>query len=68
LIGWDLANPDFVKFAESFSATGLRASSPEELRVALRKAFAADGPVIIKVPFKYLPDWRPLQQRYRMRG
>jgi len=68
LIGWDLANPDFVKFAESFGAMGLRASSPEELQVALRKAFAADGPVIIEVLFDDLPDWRPLQHPYRMRG
>ena len=68
MIGWDLANPDFVKFAESFSATGLRASSLEELRIALRKAFTVDGPVIIEVPFEGLPDWRPLQQRYRIRG
>jgi len=68
LIGWDLANPDFVKFAESFSATGLRASSPKELQIALRKAFTVDGPVIIEVPFEDLPDWCPLQQRYRIRG
>jgi acetolactate synthase-1/2/3 large subunit len=68
IIAWDLANPDFVKFAESFGAMGLRASTPEELRVALRKAFAADGPVVIEVPFDDLPDWRPLDRRYRMRG
>ena len=68
LIAWDLANPDFVKFAESFGAMGLRASSPEELRIALRQAFAADGPVIIEVPFEDLPDWRPLERQYRMRG
>jgi acetolactate synthase-1/2/3 large subunit len=68
LIGWDLANPNFVKFAEAFGAMGLRASSPEELRVALRQAFAADGPVIIEVPFEDLADWRTLEHRYRMRG
>jgi acetolactate synthase-1/2/3 large subunit len=68
LIGWDLANPDFVKFAESFGAMGLRASSPAQLRVALRKAFAADVPVIIEVPFEDLPDWAPLERRYRLRG
>jgi acetolactate synthase-1/2/3 large subunit len=68
LIGWDLANPDFVKYAESFGALGLRASSPEELQAALRKAFAANGPVVIDVPFEDLIDWRPLQHAYRMRG
>ncbi|MBT4939687.1 MAG: thiamine pyrophosphate-binding protein [Rhodospirillaceae bacterium] len=68
LIGWDLANPDFVKYAEAFGAMGLRASSPEELRVALQKAFAVNGPVVIEVPFDDLPDWRPLDRRYKMRG
>ena len=32
LIGSDLANPDFVAFAESFGAEAARANSPEELR------------------------------------
>ena len=32
LIASDLANPDFVKFAESFGAAGERVRTPEELR------------------------------------
>src|SRR6202008_1636858 len=40
LIASDLANPDFVAFAESFGATGERARTPEELRAALRRALA----------------------------
>ncbi len=68
LIAWDLANPDFVKFAESFGAMGLRAESPEDLGDKLDEAFAADAPVLIDVPFDELPDWRPLERRYRMRG
>ena len=45
LIASDLANPDFVRFAESFGAAGERARTPEELRAALRRAFARrDGP------------------------
>ena len=35
LIASDLANPDFVKFAESFGAAGERARSPQMLRAAL---------------------------------
>ena len=68
LIASDLANPDFVKFAESFGAMGLRAESPEDLGDKLDEAFAADAPVLIDVPFDELPDWRPLERRYRMRG
>ncbi len=57
LIGSDLANPDFVRFAESFGAAGERARSPEELRAALRRAFARrHGPTVIEVPVGPLPS------------
>ena len=45
----DLHNPDFVKLAESFGATGLHADSPQTLRNTLERAFNTDGPVIIEV-------------------
>ncbi len=38
LIASDLANPDFVKFAEAFGAAGERVRTPEELRGALNAA------------------------------
>src|SRR5664280_521412 len=44
LIASDLANPDFVKYAESFGAAGRRARSPAELGAALKAAFAAREP------------------------
>jgi len=50
LIASDLTNPDFVKLAESFGAAGYRATSPNELRVALRRALAEPGPTLIEVP------------------
>ncbi len=57
LIGSDLANPDFVRFAESFGAAGERARTPEELRMALRRAFARrDTPTLIEVPVGPLPS------------
>ena len=49
-IASDLLNPDFVKLAQSFGASGQRVHSPEELRSALRAAFADTGPTIIEVP------------------
>ena len=56
LIASDLANPDFVKFAESFGAAGERARSPQMLRAALRRAFARrDGPTLIEVPVGPFP-------------
>jgi acetolactate synthase I/II/III large subunit len=56
LIASDLANPDFVKFAESFGAAGRRARGPNELRGALREAFAAREPTLIEVPVGPMPS------------
>jgi len=57
LIASDLLNPDFVAFGKSFGAEAVRARSPEELRVALRRAFAhRDGPSLIEVPVGELPS------------
>ena len=57
LIASDLANPDFVKFAESFGAAGERVRTPEELREALRRGFARrDGPTLIEMPVGPMPS------------
>jgi acetolactate synthase-1/2/3 large subunit len=59
VIASDLHNPDFVKLAELFGATGLRAASPAELRQALRRAFKQPGPVLIEVPMPEAADpWK----------
>ncbi|CAL8973355.1 putative 2-ketoarginine decarboxylase AruI [Rhodoplanes serenus] len=60
LIACDLANPDFVKFAESFGAVAERARTPEELGAALARGFARrDGPTLITVPVGPMPSpWR----------
>jgi acetolactate synthase-1/2/3 large subunit len=72
LIASDLTNPDFVKLAESFGAMGLKATSPEELRTALRRGLKEPGPVVIEVPmgetpapweFIQLPRVRPPRKR-----
>jgi acetolactate synthase-1/2/3 large subunit len=57
LIASDLANPDFVSFAESFGAAAERARSPDELRGALRRALRRrDGPTLIEVPVGPMPS------------
>lgn len=57
LIASDLANPDFVKFAESFGASAERARNAEELRAALKRAFKRrDGPTLIDVPVGPMPS------------
>jgi acetolactate synthase I/II/III large subunit len=57
LIACDLADPDFVRFAESFGAAAERAKSPAALRAALRRAFRRrDTPTVIEVPVGPMPS------------
>ena len=56
LIASDLANPDFVKYAESFGAAGRRARNPDELGAALKLAIAARAPTLIEVPVGSMPS------------
>ncbi len=48
-IGVELVNPDFVQFAESFGAVGLRVEDMNDFRPTLEKALALDKPVIVEV-------------------
>ncbi len=48
-IGVELVNPDFVQFAESFGAVGLRVETPGDFKPVLEKALALDKPVVIEV-------------------
>ncbi len=68
LIACDLANPDFVKYAESFGAMGLRARTPDELRAALQRSFAARAPALIEVPVGTMPSPWPFIHMPRVRG
>ena len=56
IIATDLANPDFVKLAEAFGAQGLRAHSPEEVRAAIRRGFAAGVPTLVDIPVGEMPN------------
>jgi pyruvate dehydrogenase (quinone) len=47
--GTDLVNPDFAKLAESAGILGLRVERPEELRPALERALAHEGPALVDV-------------------
>ena len=51
----DLHNPDFVKFAESFGAVGMRAEAPAELETLIPLALERRAPVVIDVPFGEMP-------------
>ena len=63
--GTDLHNPDFVRFAESFGAVGMRADDPMELETLIPLALERQSPVLIEVPFGEMsippaPQFAPL--------
>jgi acetolactate synthase-1/2/3 large subunit len=69
LIACDLANPDFVRFAESFGAAAERVHTPPELALALRRAFKRrDGPTVIEVPVGPMPSPWEFLRLPRLRG
>jgi acetolactate synthase I/II/III large subunit len=69
LIASDLTNPDFVAFGKSFGAETERVHNPDELRRALRRAFAhRDGPSLIEVPVGEFPSPWEFIHLGRVRG
>ena len=71
IIGAELRNPDFVKLADSFGMAGCSVATPQALRAALERAFAARAPSLIEVkvnrtaeisPWEFLMP-APAQQR-----
>jgi acetolactate synthase-1/2/3 large subunit len=68
LIGSDLANPDFVKLAESFGIAGHRVANPEGLRRALEQSLASNEPALIEVPVGEMPSPWPFIDLPKVRG
>jgi acetolactate synthase-1/2/3 large subunit len=54
-IGADLANPDFVRLAEAYGVTALRAKEPADVGDLVREAIALARPVLIEVPVGRMP-------------
>ena len=68
-IAVDLANPDFLKFADSFGVAAERAHTPDELRAALRRGFARrDAPTLVEVPVGAMPSPWEFIHMPRVRG
>ncbi|WHQ37171.1 acetolactate synthase AlsS [Spiroplasma sp. SV19] len=51
--GVELGPVDFVKYAESFGAIGMRVNHSSELEDVFKKALAANKPVVIDIPVDY---------------
>jgi acetolactate synthase-1/2/3 large subunit len=58
--GLTFGNPDFVKYAEAYGATGARVTAADGLMPAVEAAFAAGGVHLVAVPIDYSDDVRVL--------
>lgn len=56
--GLDYGNPDFVKYAEAYGATGHRIARTRDLRPTLAEALAAGGVHLVDVPVDYSENRR----------
>ncbi len=54
----DLGNPDFVKYAESYGAVGMRVDRAGALVPTLEKAFQQGRPVLVECPIDYSENIR----------
>ena len=54
VIGTRIHNPNYAKLAESYGASGIKLSRPQELGPNLRDALKESGPVLIEVPIPNL--------------
>jgi acetolactate synthase-1/2/3 large subunit len=63
--GLDLTNPDFIKYAETYGATGCRVESADLLAATVEQAFAHGGVQLIDVPVDYSADSHILNHEVR---
>ncbi|MDE3073966.1 MAG: TPP-binding protein [Chloroflexota bacterium] len=68
VIASDLANPDFVRLAESFGVAGFRAETAAQLETAIREALSLGAPALVHVPCGPMPSPWSLIQMERVRG
>ncbi len=55
--GADYSNPDFVKYAESYGAVGMKVGEGDNLSELLRKAFSLKTVVLIECPIDYSANY-----------
>ena len=65
--GLTFGNPDFVKYAEAYGATGSRVETTEQLASTLGAAFEAGGVHLVTVPIDYSENVKVLVDELRNR-
>jgi len=61
--GLEFGNPDFVKYAQAYGASGHRLQSAGELSTLIEKAFSEGGVHLIDTPLDYADSYRILLQQ-----
>ncbi|MEL6375115.1 MAG: thiamine pyrophosphate-dependent enzyme [Pseudomonadota bacterium] len=67
-IASDLANPDYVKLAESFGVRGVRVETASALEGVLAEVVGGPDTTVIEVPVGTFSDPWPYMRRPRLRG
>ena len=60
VINLEFGNPDFVKYAESYGASGHRVMSAQDLIPTYEKAFSAGGVHLVELPVDYSENQKVL--------
>ncbi len=63
--GLDFGNPDFVKYAESYGASGHRVKSADELLPMLKKCLKEPGQHVIDIPVDYSENTKILSHEIK---
>ena len=63
--GMTFGNPDFIRYAEAYGATGQRVEAADDLIPALEAAFQARGVHLVAVPIDYSENTRVLVQELK---
>jgi acetolactate synthase I/II/III large subunit len=61
----DYNNPDFVKYAESYGAIGIKISENDNLSEVLEKAFKNNKVTIIECPIDYSPNYETFSEELK---
>jgi len=65
--GLDYGNPDFVKYAESYGARGIRIESTDSLVPTLKAALDSQGVTLIELPVDYSENEKTLIDELRQK-
>ncbi len=66
--GLEFGNPDFVKYADSYGATGHRVTSTDQLIPTLEAAFEAGGVHLVDIPIDYSENKKVLIDELKQRA